>query len=289
MASRMETEMTAATRRDPALPPVLDDLEIRVLWTQRDQLSAGAWNQPRLTNDHWRLYHNDAPGASLTIEGVQTRFAAGGVYLIPSGLTMSSGNTGDFSQTFVHFDIADMPLVLLRELFPGPTHIPDRAGLVPAVLALRERLAWDSYPNLTLHCMAVGAVYLAFASFLAALSDDLIDRCWTRMSALRPILPALKTIREGLDCPLRNSVLADACHLSEDYFIRTFHAAVGLSPAQYILKRRVSLAAQRLLFTDESIDRIAARTGFRDRFYFTRVFARETGIAPASYRRRPRM
>jgi len=74
------------------------------------------------------------------------------------------------------------------------------------------------------------------------------------------------------------------CHSSVDHFIRVFKQWTGQTPAQYILDTRVKAAAHELLFTDGSIDSIAEETGFRDRFYFSRVFKRRMGLAPAEYR-----
>jgi len=77
--------------------------------------------------------------------------------------------------------------------------------------------------------------------------------------------------------------------MSEDHFIRRFRECVGQSPAQYIQEQRVARAAQRLVFTTESIDAIAAATGFANRFYFSRVFTRHMGTSPAAYRNAPRV
>ena len=49
------------------------------------------------------------------------------------------------------------------------------------------------------------------------------------------------------------------------------------------------LAAQALLFTADSIETIAATSGFANRFYFSRVFTRQMGISPAAYRRAVRV
>jgi AraC-like DNA-binding protein len=61
------------------------------------------------------------------------------------------------------------------------------------------------------------------------------------------------------------SDLAQLCYLSEDYFTRRLRECVGQSPSHYIRERRVTIAAQQLLFSSASINHIAAATGFGNR------------------------
>jgi len=98
------------------------------------------------------------------------------------------------------------------------------------------------------------------------------------------VAPAIEHIESHLHEELGNERLAELCSVSPDHFIRLFRQSVGQTPTQYTLERRVGRAAQQLIFTDESIERIAEETGFRDRFYFSRVFAKRMGLPPARYR-----
>ena len=57
---------------------MVEDIDIRLLWAQRDELPPGAWDHARLANDFWRLYQNDAGGGWLILqlppaEGLQPR------------------------------------------------------------------------------------------------------------------------------------------------------------------------------------------------------------------------
>jgi len=103
------------------------------------------------------------------------------------------------------------------------------------------------------------------------------------------VMPALRYIDEHLGEAMDNATLAAQCHLSEDHFIRRFRESVGQTPAQYVLDRRVSTAAQQLVFSSESIEAIADQTGFPNRFYFSRMFARRMGVPPAAYRNTSRV
>ena len=138
-------------------------------------------------------------------------------------------------------------------------------------------------------CRAKALLYGALAAYLADLPPERLRRYQQQAQAQAPVLPALQEIEARLAEPLSNAHLARLCHLSEDYFIRLFRSCVGQSPVQYIQQQRVRRAAQRLLFSADSIDAVAAASGFGNRFYFSRVFARHLGVAPGAYRRMARV
>jgi transcriptional regulator GlxA family with amidase domain len=96
---------------------------------------------------------------------------------------------------------------------------------------------------------------------------------------------ALDHIDRHLGCELRIADIAELCGYSVDHFIRRFRRAVGQTPSDYLTERRIATASQLLVFTDLTIDEVAERTGYRNRYYFSRVFARRMGTPPARYRR----
>ena len=82
--------------------------------------------------------------------------------------------------------------------------------------------------------------------------------------------------------------MAKAAGLSPFHFCRVFKRATGLSPHQYVLRRRVGVGAEMLLERDESISNLALELGFADQSHFTMHFKRVHGIGPAAYRRQHR-
>jgi AraC-like DNA-binding protein len=272
---------------DPATS--LNALSVRIFIVQLDELGPEHWNHPSLDDTVWRLYRNDRPGGTLTAAGVPCRLTPGAVYLVPSGLPLSSRSDGRFDQFFIHFSIDDVPPAALRELFPTPLQVPGS----PAVQALTQEciqiLRTPGSPAGTLRALALGAVYAALGTCLAAVPAEKYEKFRVRISAMRPVLPALDHIQNNISRPVTNAELAKLCHLSEDYFIQVFRESVGQTPARYLARRRIAAAAQLLLGTELSIDQIAAESGFRDRFYFSRAFTREMAVPPATFRKRPRV
>ncbi|NEB80838.1 helix-turn-helix domain-containing protein [Streptomyces sp. SID14478] len=78
--------------------------------------------------------------------------------------------------------------------------------------------------------------------------------------------------------------LAAAAALSPAHFSRSFKAAFGESPHQYLLTRRLERAAALLLATDWSVAAIGVAVGLRSIGSFTTSFRRMYGMTPQAYR-----
>lgn len=96
---------------------------------------------------------------------------------------------------------------------------------------------------------------------------------------------------QGLDAALAGNprdvaAMARAVGMSKFHFARRFHAAVGVTPWQYVLRRRLQRARELLAGTDLMIKEIAIECGFNDPNYFSRLFQREYGCTARQFRAR---
>jgi AraC family transcriptional regulator len=79
--------------------------------------------------------------------------------------------------------------------------------------------------------------------------------------------------------------MAHAACLSPNHLLRTFRAAFGTSPHQYLVARRMDRAKSLLIRTELPITELAATVGYQSLGTFSREFARHVGVAPSAYRR----
>ena len=93
-------------------------------------------------------------------------------------------------------------------------------------------------------------------------------------------------IDRNLDGPLSLQELSALAGLSVFHFARTFKERTGLSPHQYVLRRRVERAKELLLDSRASLAEIALRCGFSHQSHFTRAFHQLSGITPTRWRER---
>lgn len=245
-----------------------------------------AWNYSNVCSSFWRLYVNSRDGAWLELaDGRRYDLAGGKAHLVPAWVRFSCHNHQRLDHLFVHFDLVGLPGVVIRQVFASPVMLGASRLFQPMVNDLR-RCPWQSgHDPFDVLCQVQALLHLAIHHAWRQMTPDQLAACHAFLQSSHPMGVVLRHIEEHLDHPLRNVELARLCHFSRDHFARCFAQQVGQTPAQYIRERRVARAAQLLLFSAESIDQIAQRTGFPDRFYFTRVFTRLIGISPAAYRR----
>jgi len=86
--------------------------------------------------------------------------------------------------------------------------------------------------------------------------------------------------REGVQMP----ELAESLGVSEGHFFRVFKARYGQTPVEYLMAIRMEEAAQLLVNTEAPVSEIAELCGYKDQFYFSRVFSKRFGRSPSAYR-----
>lgn len=79
--------------------------------------------------------------------------------------------------------------------------------------------------------------------------------------------------------------LAGVANLSIFHFCRSFRNRMGLTPSQYMAKRRVMVAKGLLRSTMDSLVSVSMACGFSNQSHFTTVFRKIVGVTPAEYRR----
>jgi AraC-like DNA-binding protein/quercetin dioxygenase-like cupin family protein len=79
--------------------------------------------------------------------------------------------------------------------------------------------------------------------------------------------------------------LAAVVGFSPEYFTKLFTRSYGQSPRTFILREKMSGAANVLLETDWSIEKVAASCGYESVYSFSRLFKSVLGQSPMEYRR----
>ncbi len=100
------------------------------------------------------------------------------------------------------------------------------------------------------------------------------------------IVSIIETMRENYDRSYPVEALAEGAGLSASHFRALFKAFTGLTVKEYHHKIKISKAKEFLLSGECNVTEAAARTGFSDIYYFSRLFKKVTGTNPSEYTKR---
>jgi two-component system, response regulator YesN len=110
-----------------------------------------------------------------------------------------------------------------------------------------------------------------------------LDRTGAREEEL---VKAIKIyLRENYREPYSLEKLAATFDCKAAYLLRLYNKLTGSTPTQELIKLRVE-KAKRLLVGHQSLEikQVSSAVGYEDPLYFSRLFKRETGLAPTAFR-----
>ncbi|RWX81764.1 AraC family transcriptional regulator [Neorhizobium lilium] len=130
-----------------------------------------------------------------------------------------------------------------------------------------------------------------------ALCDHLMTGYTEETEAFRNRPPGVKTLavwqqrtaktfmQDNMEAGVTVAMVADSVGLSPNHFSRLFRAAMGVTAHQWLIRTRLERAKDLLRDPSLSLKEIAQTCGFSDHSYFSKVFAKYTGLRPADWRR----
>lgn len=287
------------------LKNMFDAMEITIL--NAELLRVGReWNYRHVNNPYSRIYYITEGNGSIEHHGRLFSLRPRHLYLIPCYTTVDMACEEGFEHYYIHFtsrlgtglDILSIfecsyeaptgGLVgrslfeRLLELNPNKelTDYNANRPIYKQVLERAQQLDQDQPPSRLLETNAL--MRLLLAVFFREHSHPQVMNA---LCGLRRFERVLEHIREHLDAPITVGELAELSGLNPTYFSNLFSKLIGISPLQYINKRRIEKAQELLLGTDETLWQIAREVGFRDEYYFSRMFKKIVGISPDHYRK----
>ena len=275
--------MTVASSRDRGWAGI----EVEEVMHQRDDFSLSA--APR----HLLVLHLDRPlQVTERHHGRGGTLRQGSLTIIPAGAPTEwhMERRGDVRHLHLHLE----PSLLLRVAEDVGAH-PGRLELLPSVGAQSPEVEHAALTLLSeLRAGWLGGRILA-DSLTTLLAVQLLRHHTTHREGPAPTRhaltdAALKRVTEYVEEHLADDVslaaVAGAAGISPYYFTRLFREAVGVSPHQYIVDRRVERAKLLLEATDWTVAAIAREVGFANGSHLTLHFKRRTGVSPRRYRSR---
>jgi AraC-like DNA-binding protein len=123
----------------------------------------------------------------------------------------------------------------------------------------------------------LGAILRKFISFVFDFKD---------IKHQNVVFQTTAYIKEHLAEKLTLEQAAEHVYLSKSYFCRIIKDELGCTFTEYVNRLRIERSKLLLTGTGMPIAEIACAVGFDDQSYFNRIFKKQTGKAPGSYRKK---
>ncbi len=199
----------------------------------------------------------------------------GGFFIAPAGVKQhivhhTNKKSGKMTCRWIFIDVEINKMFSLDALYQFPTVInDDRMGKINALFdrIFSTNDVWDNYSDCykLLGCLVQTATPL-------------------KNETHRGVQRAITYIKEHYQEQITVGVLAKAANMSESNFYAAFKKHVENSPIAYLNQYRLSIAADKLILTDQTISELSCSVGIIDALYFSKLFKKTYGISPKKYR-----
>ncbi len=91
-------------------------------------------------------------------------------------------------------------------------------------------------------------------------------------------------VKQNIHSAIALDDMADVACVTKTYLIHLFRRMMGVTPLQYVIRKRIQHAQGLLLTTNMAVTLIARSVGVEDTSYFIRLFKKHIGFTPQGYR-----
>jgi AraC family transcriptional regulator len=120
--------------------------------------------------------------------------------------------------------------------------------------------------------------------FIATVSAQRERHAESNARARRRAIEAALWLEENAARPVGLAEAARRAGLSAFHFLRVFRRVTGVTPHQYLMRRRLARAAKLLAGETLPVTEVALESGFADLSNFVRTFGRAAGVSPKRFR-----
>lgn len=236
------------------------------------KLSGSKWTFARVQSPFWRLYWADRAGSWVECSGRRFQLEPSRLLLLPAHLIFNThGAERPVTHFWIHFS-----------LFPDVTAMEN----LPLVLTCRKEFRVASVARETHDSVGIRTprlFHVCHALLHQVFAHSKVNEGQRQLpSKLRRLLDSIES---SMNNPPAVDDLARQMSMSRGGFIRWFRKTMETSPARYVMQRRINHACRMLKFSTMTIEEISEALGFTNRNHFSRMFQRQIGLGPASFRR----
>ncbi len=204
-------------------------------------------------------------------------FKKGAVVIYPPKFKYHYWGTPPSKYLCAHFTGSHAERFLTDLGFPSEQPYAQDGEFLPKIVDLFDKMIEQSLTN---------APFLKQS--LACLLEEILLTIAVgkaRNNGYRALRSSIKYIHLNYTEKIQIPHLAKLEGLSNSRYITVFSKEMGKTPSEYILDLRLARARDLLLSTNMEISRVGVSCGYKDQYFFSKIFKKHMGISPQEYRK----
>lgn len=245
----------------------VSNVQIREEWVESGS-TLNSFNNPA----HELIFYVTS-GSTINYNGKKTKNEPGTIRYIPKGLYKNNCVISDYTAGY-YIDV----------YFNSPDPMPSDIQKVDNVEHLKETFIkllniWTSKkPGYYINSM------LLFYEIIKKIKNR--QAKYFSVQTRKELDIAYEYILENFLSPdFDYKALCKTTNLSYSRFSEKFLSYHHMSPVKFVTNMKINYAKELLMHRHYSISDIAIRCGFKDVYYFSRVFKKTTGVSPNNFRK----
>jgi len=220
----------------------------------------------------------------------------GTVWLCPAGISEDFINIENPMQECLHVFLPGKPFdeTMLKDLDIDPSGISIQYAAIdrdPFIEYVADQILREMEAETSTGRLLIESLGNALSAHLVHTYSATAVRLKQFSGADKPLdLKRLTRVTEFINASVERAFtvneLASVACMSPAHFSRSFKAATGTAPHEYVSRQRLDLAKRLLLASDRLLVDIAYATGFSSQANFNRAFRKAVGTTPSAYRAR---
>jgi AraC-like DNA-binding protein len=254
------------------------NLNVKILISAYSELDK-SWKLTSTIDPYIRLYYISA-GQGRVLCGRQDIFLKPGrFYLLPSHTRLTFWSASYINVYWAHIQLELLPGIDIFSVVKGKVMCLEKLdySLVDEFRRLVQSGSETLAGTLTEQALMMKLTAAFFENHDIAIPEQY-------EKDLKRFEPAMNLLEKSPGHKCSVNELAHAVGLERVRFSTEFKRLFGVSPAKFIMKKRLDRAAGLLISSNRSLDDIADEFGFYDAFHFSKAFKSGKGMSPAKFR-----
>lgn len=126
---------------------------------------------------------------------------------------------------------------------------------------------------------------LLLKKILIEINRHSTDKSYYQNEIVNQIIKSSHYFNDNYNTKISIDDVAARLHMSPCWYIKNFKQIIGMTPMQYIVSKRLSMAKNLLISSNLPLSEISEMIGYDNPLYFSRLFKKHSGITPSDYRK----